>query len=212
MGVFAVYLSLAVHTNPLPHVQFVMATRRTLIARAGAGLVLPAAAACAFDLPPLDFGLTAGMIPYTLEDEPACRKYAAMPNPDPSKQQISAAYAVSTGDMESLKAMADGGWSLAELADDAGKTLLHRAAQIGNEPATSLLLKAGSPIDAYTNFKETPLHLAVRNNRLACVKVLVEAGASTSALYSKSRDTALSLATKYNFMEIVAYLKSKGAS
>ena len=108
--------------------------------------------------------------------------------------------------------MADGGWALAEIADDSGKTLLHRAAQVDNESAVKLLLTMGSPLDAYTSFKETPLHLAVRNNRLACVKLLVEAGASTSAPYGKSGDTALALATKYRFESVVEYLKSKGAA
>ena len=63
----------------------------------------------------------------------------------------------------------------AELADDGGRTLLHRAALIGNEEAVKFMLKLGSKIDEYSKFKETPLHLAIRNNRLACVKVLVEA-------------------------------------
>ena len=71
--------------------------------------------------------------------------------------------------------------------------------------------QAGSPIDAYTSFNETPLHLAVRNNRLGCVKLLVDAGASTAAEYGKNGDTALSLAQKYKFEPIIDYLKSKGA-
>ena len=41
--------------------------------------------------------------------------------------------------------MADGGWALAELEDDAGKTALHRAATVGNEPALKLLLKVRAP-------------------------------------------------------------------
>ena len=57
-------------------------------------------------------------------------------------------------------------------------------------------LKAGAPIDAVSSFVETPLHLAVRNNRLACVQLLVEAGANTAAEYGKNGDTALSLAQK----------------
>jgi len=37
-----------------------------------------------------------------------------------------------------------------------------------------------------------------------------EAGASTAALYSKTGDTALTLAQKYRFESIVEYLKGRG--
>ena len=153
------------------------------------------------------------MIPYSLDDPMACRSAAAMANLDKQRQLVAALYAINNGDMASLQAMADGGWALAELVDgDSGRMLLHRSAQVDNEPAVKLLLKLGSPIDPYTSFQETPLHLAVRNNKLACVKALVEAGASTSALYSSNGDTALTLAKKYKYEDIVLYLKSKDAA
>ena len=191
-----------------------VATRRDVIAGIfGAALLSPASAASAFDLPSLD-GLAGAMTPYNLDDPEANRRSAAMANPDRNRQQIAAFAAVNDGDMVTLQAMADGGWALAELGlDDSGvgQTVLHRAAFLGNEKAVRLLIKAGTPIDAYTTFKETPLHLAVRNNRLVCVKALVEAGASTSKEYSTNGDTALTLAQKYKFESIVAYLESKGA-
>ena len=215
-----------------------VASRRSVLATAAAALLSPAVAANAYDLPP----------PTEMTDPVALKKYAAMGNPDKKQQQGSAFIAITNGDMPTLQAMADNGWALGELADDAGKTVLHRAATLGNEPALKLLLKAGSlanhkpdpnpnpspnpdpnpdpssnpnpnpnpdqagsPIDAYTSFNETPLHLAVRNNRLGCVKLLVDAGASTAAEYGKNGDTALSLAQKYKFEPIIDYLKSKGA-
>jgi len=134
-----------------------------------------------------------------------------MPNPETVAQLSPAFEVVNNYDMESLQAMADDGWALTELADDAGRTVLHRAALIGNEEAVKFMLKQGSEIDAYSKFKETPLHLAIRNNRLACVRVLVEAGASTSLEYSTTGDTALSLAEKYKHRSIAEYLGSKGA-
>ena len=207
--------SLALHTSPPPRESAALTSRRSILATTSAALISgTTAAAIAFDLPPPKDGLVAAFNPYdlkALEDPEVRRTYAAKPNPDVPMQQSSAYYAVSNGDIESLQAMADGGWKLAELADDSGRTLLHRAAQIGNEPAVKLLLKEGSPLDAYTAYKETPLHMAVRNNRLACVKVLVEAGASTSAVYSTNGDTAVTLAQKYKFQSIVEYLTSKGA-
>lgn len=184
-------------------------SRRSALAASGAALF--STASHAFDLPPPD-GLVAAFNPYDPEAPAAlAKKYADMPSPDKGRQQSAAYFAVSNGDMASLQAMADGGWYLADLADDNGKTLLHRAAQIGNEPAISLLLKQGCPIDAYTVFQETPLHLAVRNRKLASVKLLVESGASMSALYSTNGDTALTLAKKYKFVDVVDYLTSKGA-
>ena len=66
-----------------------------------------------FDLPPPKDGFVAAFNPYdlkALEDPEVRRTYAAKPNPDVPMQQSSAYYAVSNGDIESLQAMADGGW------------------------------------------------------------------------------------------------------
>lgn len=135
-------------------------------------------------------------------------KAAKMPNPSLRKQQSSAFYAVSTFDQGSLEKMIEGGWDLAGAKDEAGKTVLHRAAQVGNAPAVEALLKSGVNIDAVTQWKETPLHMAARNNRLAVVKTLVEAGASTTSK-TYGGDTALEIATKYKFKDLVSFLDSK---
>ena len=76
---------------------------------------------------------------------------------------------------------------------------------MGNEAATALLLKSGAPVDAETQWKETPLHMAVRNGKFACVKLLVEAGASKSK-ETIGGDNALALAKKYKQGEIAEYL------
>jgi hypothetical protein len=107
-----------------------------------AGLRLPASA---FDLPILE----------DFDDPKARKKAAAMPNPPIGKQQSSAFYAVSTGDMTSLQLMVDNGWALGQAKDTAGKTVLHRAAQVGNAPAVEVLLKQGSAVDAVTQWQET---------------------------------------------------------
>lgn len=120
------------------------AQRRVLLNLGAAMLVSPTAAR-AFDLPLLDISLTAAMIPYTLEDAEARRRYAAKANPPLPRQQACVNYAVTTGDIESLQAMAEGGWSLADLVDDGGKTPLHRAAQQGNEAAIRLATPSHRP-------------------------------------------------------------------
>ena len=56
----------------------------------GAALLSPVASVSAFDLPPFSFGevgLTAVMIPYTLEDPEANREFASKANPDKPRQQ-----------------------------------------------------------------------------------------------------------------------------
>ena len=95
-----------------------------------------------------------------------------------------------------------------------GWTALHRAADAGDEAEAEAAIAADpSSIEALTaGYRETPLHLAIRNNRLACVKLLVEAGASTSLEYGAKGDTALTLAQRYKFRPIIEYLSSKGAT
>jgi len=160
-----------------------------------AGIRLPASA---FDLPILE----------DFDDPKARKKAAAMPNPPIGKQQSSAFYAVSTGDMASLQLMVDNGWALSQAKDTAGKTVLHRAAQVGNAPAVDVLIKQGSAVDAVTQWQETPLHMAARNGRVACVKQLAEAGADLSKK-TFGGDTALTLAEKYRMKAVVEYLSSK---
>merc|ERR1711935_854667 len=159
------------------------------------GTVLPLGAANAFDLPSLEEF-----------DDPKQRKfYASRPNPDASKQQSLAFYAVSTGDQTTLQLMVDNGWEITKVSDSASKTVLHRAAQVGNTPAVALLLKAGAKPDAITQWKETPLHMAARNGKLACVKALVEGGASLDK-QTIGGDTALVLSRKYKMASIEEYL------
>ena len=174
-----------------------VSSRRNAIALGATALVTPLAGR-AFDLPALEEF-----------DDPKARKFAArQPNPPATKQQWAAFYAVTTGDNDSLTAMADNGWELAKVSDTAGKTVLHRAAQVGNTPAVALLLKQGAKIDAVTQWKETPLHMAARNGKLDSVKALVEAGAQVSK-ETIGGDTALSLARKYKFGSVEEYLAGK---
>ena len=141
--------------------------------------------------------------------DPKARKEAAKRvNPPVKMQQGKAFYAVSTGAQADLESMISAGWDLPACRDDAGKTVLHQAAKVGNGPAVTSLIKAGAPIDATTTWKETPLHMAARNNKLTTVKQLVDAGASTTK-QTYGGDTALAIATKYKFKEVADYLATK---
>jgi len=101
-------------------------SRRAALSGAAAisGSFVPLSAR-AFDLPALD----------EFENPVARAKYAGMKNPDLTKQQSLIFYAITVNDISSIQAMADGGWALTSLQDSAGKTPLHRAAQVGNTAA-----------------------------------------------------------------------------
>lgn len=83
-----------------------------------------------------------------------------------------------------------------------------------------LLKKGGNCnfIDSRTNF--TPLHCAILNHNLDVVKLLVENGADinlgiimkSNRLHENLRWTPFLLAVKENQIEIMEYLKTKGAS
>merc|ERR1711988_829458 len=90
--------------------------------RAAAASTLIPLSSRAFDLPGLD----------EFENPAARAKFAALPNPGETKQQGSIFYAITSNDIPSVKQMADAGWALPKLKDTAGKTALHRAAQVGS--------------------------------------------------------------------------------
>lgn len=173
------------------------AGRRAVLSAASAAAALPLHAAIAFDLPILeDF------------DDPKARAAAAKkPNPPLEKQQWAAFYAVTTNDQSTLNEMKQNNWSLAALKDSSGKTVLHRAAQVGNAAAVTLLLSDGSNVNAVNQWKETPLHMATRNGKLDCVKQLVAAGADVTKV-TLGGDTALVLAKKYRMTSVEEYLSS----
>ena len=156
-----------------------------------------AAPALAYDLPELtDFSNT------KLRAE-----FASRANPGLSKQAGAAFYAITSGDLPTLKAMIDAGWDLNAATDTANKNSLHRAAQLGNAGAVKVLLDAGLPVDPVTNWKETPLHFAVRNGKLPVVEQLINAGADTRK-ETVGGDTPLRLAQKYRYTAIVDFLSS----
>ncbi len=95
------------------------------------------------------------------------------------------------------------------LTDRHGKTALHLATR--HDDVVAMLLAHGADVDARDDvFEETPLHWAVRRNRLHVVELLIEYGADVNAR-SAHGDTPLSIATRYGRSRIVAALAEAGA-
>jgi ankyrin repeat protein len=95
------------------------------------------------------------------------------------------------------------------LRNQDGSTPLHDAALKGNRELIELLLMHGAGINAVdSESASTPLHLAASFGRLDAVKALVEHGADPS-LKNREGLTALALAAKNNFADVVRFLSGK---
>ena len=93
-------------------------SRRAVLQGAASSLLFGASpAAFAFDTPDL-----------TEFDDPKARALAAgKKNPSLTKQASASFYAITTGDLITLKKMLEAGWQLDEACDTSGKTPMHRA-------------------------------------------------------------------------------------
>ena len=61
------------------------------------------------------------------------------------------------------------------------RALQHEAVNHGNAAVTEVLLQHGAMVNAPGLDNDTPLHDAVANNRLHCVRLLMAYGASSTA-------------------------------
>ena len=119
-------------------------------------------------------------------------------------------YAARNGDAAVVRTLLDAGAS-ASTADAYGQTPLHTAAESGNEETARLLLGAGAaPNEPDRIFDSTPLHLAVRCNRVCIAQRLVEWGADIDARNEGGR-SALHIAAGYGHTEAVKALLAAGA-
>jgi hypothetical protein len=93
-------------------------SRRAILQGAASSLLFGASpAAFAFDTPDL-----------TAFDDPKAKAlFADKANPSLTKQASASFYAITTGDLVSLKKMVDADWKLGQACDTAGKTPMHRA-------------------------------------------------------------------------------------
>lgn len=101
------------------------------------------------------------------------------------------------------------------IKDQNNYTALHYAAQRGHQNTLLLLLHAGAEINALTNDKSTALHLSSLNGHVNCVKALLyysdhmKVHIDRNAV-NKLGDSALHLASKWGFSEIIETLLEYG--
>jgi ankyrin repeat protein len=100
---------------------------------------------------------------------------------------------------------------VAERDEDHGKTLLHRAAELGYQALTTGCLDLGAHVDATNKYGETALHYATENGHLEIVQTLIQADADRTIVDSHGR-TALEYVrgagpgdALSSYPEIVAY-------
>ena len=113
-----------------------------------------------------------------------------------------------------------GNYNVAALCLEAGvdineiagnRTLLHAFAHQGDIVGTRWLVEHGAKINVRDQANNSPLHKACeRNSTLTVVKLLLERGASLTAV-NDNGETALDVAVKNDKKRIADYLRSVGA-
>jgi len=89
--------------------------------------------------------------------------------------------------------------------------VVHNSVREGHEATCLLFLEDdGIDVDALDSSGLSPLHLAVQNNHLACVKILLDKGADVN-IEAPSIGTPLQIAIESDFVEISTLLEEHGA-
>ena len=102
--------------------------------------------------------------------------------------------------------------------DAEGKSPLHLASQGSNHESQNvnlcnvvrLLLEHGADVNALSNGRSTPLHIAARRGRIEVVRVLLEHGANTGGKDDNGR-TALQVASYLGYDEVMKLLSEHRA-
>ena len=119
--------------------------------------------------------------------------------------------AAARGDIEAVRQLLRDGVEVNDAQGD-GMTALHWAAKIGDTQLASMLIYAGSNIEAGTRIGQyTPLHIASRNGRTDIVQALLGVGANVHRKTTNSGVTAIHLAAISGDEESVVALIEAGA-
>lgn len=119
--------------------------------------------------------------------------------------------AAAAGNVEALRSWLDADPNLAAALDPAGSTVLHVAAEKGQNEVVKLLLEKRADPNAARAGGVVPLHLTVFADNLVGAGLLLDAGANIH-----TRDTAgwsaVYIAAAMNHREMVKYLRRRGAA
>eukprot|EP00899_Mesostigma_viride_P029480 jgi/Mesvir1/9717/Mv12188-RA.1 len=114
--------------------------------------------------------------------------------------------------MELVKMLlAQKGGEALQAADEAGDTLLHYTARMGDGQLVKQLLQEGAPIDAANKGGVLPLHAAVEKGHVDVARELMDNGADVNSLTKDGAHTALHLAASLGHPEMVGELLRRGA-
>lgn len=120
--------------------------------------------------------------------------------------------AAENGSLDVVKVLAEHKANLRAKSEDAWEEWpIHRAAYFGQSAVIGLLLELGVEPDARTAIESTPLTMAAEKGDLPSVTLLVDHGADINLKGARGM-TALQWAREAGKTEVVAYLKSKGAT
>jgi len=91
------------------------------------------------------------------------------------------------------------------------QSALSKSAEEGNSEVAAMLIGAGARLNQTNQYGATPLMLAVANDHLDTVRVLLEAGADVSMIHPISSRSALDTAYLVKNQKIIDLLESAGA-
>jgi ankyrin repeat protein len=94
--------------------------------------------------------------------------------------------------------------------DDAGDSLMHKAATGGSPEIIDLFVKAGLSVSEADAIGWTPLHFAAEAGRLRAVEILLAKGAPLDARTTEGK-TAFNLALEWKKKDVADFLAAKGA-
>lgn len=97
--------------------------------------------------------------------------------------------------------------------DSEGCTPLYTACMRHAQPSVvQCILRLGAVVDLKGQDRETPLYIAVFNNNVDLVKLLISGGANVNEENGKENETALHAASKFGYVDLLQLLLQHGAN